>query len=84
MLSAAGPAAMQACHSDQARRTMRIELTDKELRNLIKVLEARLRELRYEIVHTSAHEFKHQLRDDELVLQCLHDKLVTMDALNVA
>lgn len=63
---------------------MQIELTEREIRNLIIVLDQRLQSLRHEIVHTSMHEFKNKLKDDERILQCLHDKLVTLDALNVA
>ena len=63
---------------------MQIELTDREVRNLIIVLEQRLQSLRHEIVHTTMHDYKQQLKDDERVLQCLHDKLVTYNALNVA
>jgi hypothetical protein len=63
---------------------MRIELTDREMRTLIHVLDDRLRELRHEIIHTSAHAYRIHLKDHERVLQCLHDKLVTMDALDVA
>ena len=63
---------------------MQIELTEREVRNLIIVLDQRLQSLRHEIVHTSMHEFKKKLKDDERILQCLHDKLVTLDALNVA
>ena len=63
---------------------MQIELTEREVRNLIIVLEQRLHSLRHEIIHTTMHDYKHELKDDERVLQCLHDKLVTFDALNVA
>jgi hypothetical protein len=63
---------------------MQIELLDREVRCLITVLEDRLRELRHEIIHTSTHEYKMALIERERVLQCLHDKLVTLDALNVA
>jgi hypothetical protein len=56
---------------------MRLELTDREVRVLIQVLEERLRELRLEIIHTSTHDYKIILKDRERVLQCLHDKLVT-------
>ena len=63
---------------------MTIELHDREIRALITVLEERLREIRHEIVHTSTHSYKQALIDRERTLQCLHDKLVTVDALNVA
>ena len=63
---------------------MTVELHDREVRALIQVLEERLRELRHEIVHTSNHSYKQAVIDRERTLQCLHDKLVTMDALNVA
>jgi hypothetical protein len=63
---------------------MQIELTENELRNLVGVLEQRLHELRHEIVHTAAHEFKRRLIEDEHVLQCLHDKLVTVEAITAA
>ncbi len=63
---------------------MAIDLTEKELRVLIEILDERLRELRSEIVHTSTREFKTTLKDRERVLQCLHDKLITQDALRVA
>lgn len=63
---------------------MQLQFTDKELRTLIEVLEQRLRGLRYEIIHTGSHEYKESLKELERVLQCLHDKLITYDALNVA
>ena len=63
---------------------MRIELTATEVRTVIEVLDDRLRGLRAEIVHTSTHDYKDILRQRERILQCLHDKLVTQDALNVA
>ena len=63
---------------------MTIELQDREIRVLIGVLEERLREIRHEIVHTSSHSYKQALLERERTLQCLHDKLVTVDALNVA
>jgi hypothetical protein len=63
---------------------MKLELNDKEMRTLIEVLESRLRALRYEIIHTGSHEYREKLKDLERILQCLHDKLITYDALNVA
>ena len=63
---------------------MRIELTDSEVRTLIEILDDRLRELRNEIIHTSTHEYKDILKKRQRILQCLHDKIVTEDALNVA
>lgn len=63
---------------------MRLELSDKEMRTLITLLEERLRALRNEIIHTSSHEYREGLKYNERVLQCLHDKLVTFDALDVA
>jgi hypothetical protein len=63
---------------------MRLELSDKEMRTLIQLLEERLRALRLEIIHTSTHAYKEDLKYNERVLQCLHDKLVTYDALDVA
>ncbi len=63
---------------------MPFELTDSEIRMLIHVLDERLRALRNEIIHTSTHDFRTMLKDRERELQCLHDKLVTLDALNVA
>jgi hypothetical protein len=63
---------------------MQVQLTESEVRALINVLEERLRELRYEIIHTSTHDYKIALRDRERVLQCLHDKLVTCYLVNAA
>jgi hypothetical protein len=63
---------------------MQLELTPTEMRTLIQLLEVRLRGLRNEIIHTSTHDYKGLLKDQERVLQCLHDKLVTFDALDVA
>jgi len=63
---------------------MRLELTENEVRIVIEVLDDRLRDLRAEIVHTSTHGYKDLLRQRQRILQCLHDKLVTQDALNVA
>lgn len=56
---------------------MQADLTENELRQLIAVLEDRLHGLRTEIVHTSHRDFKDSLKEQERVLQCLHDKLVT-------
>ena len=56
---------------------MSVDLTENEVREMIYVLEERLRSLRNEIIHTSQHDFKEILKDRERVLQCLHDKLVT-------
>jgi hypothetical protein len=63
---------------------MYVDLTSNEMRTLIQVLDERLNALRHEIIHTSTHDYKAILRDRQRVLQCLHDKLVTCDALNVA
>ena len=63
---------------------MHLELQEREVRILINVLEERLRELRHEIVHTSTKDYKTSLLEREHILQCLHDKLVTEDTLNVA
>lgn len=63
---------------------MQLQLTESEVRALINVLEERLRELRYEIIHTSMHDYKIVLKDRERVLQCLHDKLVTCYLVNAA
>ena len=63
---------------------MSIDLTENEMRELIHVLEERLRGLRNEIIHTSHHDFKQTLIDRERVLQCLHDKLVTCWCMHAA
>jgi hypothetical protein len=63
---------------------MQLQLSEQEMRTLIDVLEVRLRALRYEIIHTGSHDYKDKLKNLERVLQCLHDKLITYDALNVA
>lgn len=63
---------------------MRIDLTEQEVRTLIDSLDHCLSELRNEIIHTSTHDYRLLLKDRERVLQCLHDKLVTQDALDVA
>jgi hypothetical protein len=63
---------------------MQVTLTENETRALIEVLEERLRQLRNEIIHTSTHDFKLILKDRERVLQCLHDKLITLHLINAA
>ncbi|HWR13313.1 MAG TPA: hypothetical protein VN577_00685 [Terriglobales bacterium] len=63
---------------------MQLDLTEQELRTLIYVLEERLRGLRTEISHTSTYEFKTLLKEHERVLQCLHDKLVTIESMRAA
>jgi ParB-like chromosome segregation protein Spo0J len=63
---------------------MSIDLTENEIRELIHVLEERLRGLRNEINHTTYNDFKAVLKDHERVLQCLHDKLVTCHCMQAA
>ncbi len=63
---------------------MSVDLTENEVRELISVLEERLRGLQNEITHTSYHDYKVILKDHERVLQCLHDKLVTHRCMHAA
>jgi len=51
---------------------------------LIQTIEERLRELRHEIVHTTNHAYRNELKDHERVLQCLHDKVITCHAVHAA
>jgi len=63
---------------------MQITLTENETRALIQTLQERLRELRHEIVHTTSHQYREDLKEHERVLQCLHDKVLTCHVIHAA
>jgi len=54
---------------------MNLELTDKERDALIVVLKDYLPELRGEIASGGKHEFKEELKEEEVVLKGILDKL---------
>ena len=59
---------------------MTFELTEVEHVAIIHLVEERLRMLKPEIRHTATHEFKIVLKDHELVLETLLDKLKAKEA----
>jgi hypothetical protein len=54
---------------------MNLELTDKEKNALVAVLKDYLPELRGEIASGGKHEFKEELKEEEVVLKGILDKL---------
>jgi hypothetical protein len=54
---------------------MKLELTKAELDLTIDVLQNRMGELRQEIYHTTVSHFKDQLKEMEVLLQGIIDKL---------
>jgi len=57
------------------RYNMNLELTDKEKTALIGVLKDYIPELRGEIASGGKHEFKEELKDEEVTLKGVLDKL---------
>jgi len=54
---------------------MSIEFTEAEHQELVFLVEERIRTIRTEIAHTNTHDFKVVLKDRELLLEKIAEKL---------